>query len=60
MAAVKRWKRSKQWLKEGGEYIPYARRFLNDEYWKEIPMDLQRQETEQREEREMVRAKVPA
>ena len=60
MAALKRWKRSKQWQKNGGEYIPYARRFLNDEYWKEIPMDLQRQEAEQREEREMVRAKVPA
>ena len=55
MAAVKRWKRSKQWQKDGGEYIPYARRFLNDEYWKEIPMDLQRQEAERSEGREMVK-----
>ena len=60
MAAVKRWKRSKQWQKNGGEYIPYARKFLNDEYWKEIPMDLQRQEAERREEREMVKARIPA
>ena len=60
MAAVKRWKRSRQWQKDGGEYIPYARKFLHGEYWKEIPMEMQRQETAQSEEREMVRAKVPA
>ncbi len=55
MAGLRLWKRSKQWQKDGGEYIPYARRFLNDEYWKEIPMDLQRQEAGQGQEREMVK-----
>lgn len=60
LAGLKPWKRSSQWKKDGGQYIPYAATFLNGERWKEIPMDLQRKEAEQREEREMVRARVPA
>ena len=60
IAGLKRWKRSRQWQKDGGEFILYAVRFLKKERWKEIPVDLQRQEAERSEEREMVRAKVPA
>ena len=41
MAGLKRWKRSRQWQKDGGEFILYAVRFLKKERWKEIPMGLQ-------------------
>ena len=60
MAGLKRWKRSEQWQQEGGRFILYAFRFLKRERWKDSPMEMQRQETAQSEEREMVRAKVPA
>jgi hypothetical protein len=60
MAGLKRWKRSKKWQKDGGEYILYAVRFLNEERWKEIPMELQATEAGQGQEREMVRARTPA
>ena len=59
MAGLKRWKRCRQWQKDGGEFVVYAVRFLKKKKWKETPVDLQRQEAEHREEREMVRAKVP-
>ena len=55
MAGLKRWKRCRQWQKDGGEFIVYAVRFLKKKKWKETPVDLQRQEAEQREEREMVK-----
>jgi hypothetical protein len=60
MAGLKRWKRCRQWQKDGGEFIVYAVRFLKKKKWKETPVDLQRQEAEHREEREMVKARVPA
>ena len=60
MASLTPWKQSRQWQKDDGQYIPYAATFLNGDRWKEIPMALQRQETEQGQEREMVRARIPA
>ena len=60
MASLGPWKQSRQWQKDGGQYIPYAATFLNEERWKETSTEMQRQETAQSEEREMVRAKVPA
>ncbi len=60
MAGLKLWKQSRQWREDDGKYIPYARKFLNGEYWKEVPMEMQRQETAQSEEREMVKARIPA
>jgi hypothetical protein len=55
MAGLRLWKRSRQWQKDGGQFIVYAVRFLKKKSWKEIPVDLQRQEAGQREEREMVK-----
>lgn len=33
--AVERFKRSKEWLKDGGQYIPYPTTFINQERWKD-------------------------
>jgi hypothetical protein len=58
MASLKRWKRSKQWQKDGGEYAPYAARFLKEELWQETPIDLQPAEVGQGQERQMVKARI--
>ena len=55
MASLTPWKRSTQWTKDGGQYIPYAATFLNEERWKETSTEMQRQETARSEEREMVK-----
>ena len=60
MAGLRLWKRSRQWQKDGGQFIVYAVRFLRRKRWQETPIDLQPTEAGQVQEREMVRAKVPA
>ena len=58
-AAVERWKKTEEWKREGGRFIPYPATFLNDERWEDMPEELQRQEAERSEEREMVKARIP-
>ena len=33
MASLEMWKKSKQWTKDNGEYIPLTSKFINQEYW---------------------------
>lgn len=35
IAALERFKKSKEWLKDGGQYIPYPTTFINQERWKD-------------------------
>jgi hypothetical protein len=35
LAAVRVWKQTNQWLKDSGQFIPYAAKFLNQERWKD-------------------------
>lgn len=35
MAALERFKKSKEWLKDNGQYIPYPQTFINQERWKD-------------------------
>ena len=58
MAGLRLWKRSKQWKKDGGEFIVYAVRFLKKKKWKDTPIDLR--PAEEGQEHEMVRARIPA
>lgn len=44
MKGLELWKRSRQWTKDRGEYIPYASTFLNKERWREQPPEMQRAE----------------
>lgn len=37
MAGLARWKSSKQWRKDGGEYIPHPTTFLNQRRWEDRP-----------------------
>ena len=37
MAGLERWKRSGQWLKDGGQYVPYGSTFLNKHRWEDEP-----------------------
>ena len=37
MAGLRRWKQSEQWNKEGGQFIPYAQKFLNRQRWQVAP-----------------------
>jgi DNA-binding IscR family transcriptional regulator len=60
MAGLRLWKRSRQWQKDGGQFIVYAVRFLRRKRWQETPIDFQPTEAGQGQEREIVRAKVPA
>jgi hypothetical protein len=45
LTGLELWKRSGQWNRDGGQYIPHASTFLNQERWKECPHDLTRGET---------------
>ena len=45
MASLEMWKKSKQWTKDNGEYIPQTSKWINQEYWKV---------TDERTEREVV------
>jgi DNA replication protein DnaC len=36
-ASLEVWKRSQQWCRGGGQYIPHASTFLSQERWKERP-----------------------
>lgn len=60
MAGLRLWKRSRRWQKEGGEYVRYAFRFLKKKQWEVTPPGLQPTEAGQGQEREMVRARIPA
>ena len=60
MAGLRLWKRSRQWQKDGGEFVLYAVRFLKKKRWEETPIDLQPTEAGQGQEHEMVRARIPA
>lgn len=33
MASLEMWKRSRQWTKDNGEYIPLTSKWINQEYW---------------------------
>ncbi len=55
LAAVERWKKTEEWKREGGRFIPYPATFLNGERWEDMPEESQPQETEQGQEREMVK-----
>lgn len=33
MASLEMWKKSKQWTKDNGEYIPLTSKWINQEYW---------------------------
>ena len=35
MASLERFKKSKEWLKDGGQYIPYPTTWINQERWKD-------------------------
>jgi len=35
LRGVRAWKRSEQWLRDGGQYIPMASTFLNGERWED-------------------------
>jgi hypothetical protein len=37
MAGLRRWKQSEQWLKDGGQFVPYAQKFLNKRRWEVAP-----------------------
>ena len=60
LAAVERWTKTEEWKREGGRFIPYPATFLNGERWEDIAEESQRQEARQGQEREMVRARIPA
>ncbi len=60
MAGLRLWKRSRRWQKEGGEYVRYAFRFLKKRQWEVTPPGLQSTEAGQGQEREMVKARIPA
>jgi hypothetical protein len=60
MAGLRRWKQSKQWQKDGGQFILYAVRFLRRKRWQETPIDLQPTEAGQGQEHEIVTARIPA
>lgn len=34
LEALARWKRCDQWTKDGGQFIPYAQKWLNKEFWR--------------------------
>lgn len=36
------WKRSEQWAKEGGKFIPYAKNFLVRELWRQKPPEMRK------------------
>lgn len=39
LASLERWKRSREWLREGGQYIPYPSTWLNAKGWEdELPV----------------------
>ena len=39
LSSIERWKRSKEWLKDGGQYIPYPSTWLNAKGWEdELPV----------------------
>ena len=39
LSSLERWKRSKEWLKDGGQYIPYPSTWLNAKGWEdELPV----------------------
>ena len=44
MAGLRLWKQSRQWQKDGGQFILYAVRFLKKKRWKVTPIDLQHEE----------------
>ena len=35
LSSIERWKRSKEWLKDGGQYIPYPSTWLNAKGWED-------------------------
>lgn len=37
LGSLENWKRSPDWLKDGGQFIPYPATWLNKELWKENP-----------------------
>jgi hypothetical protein len=39
MAGLRRWKQSEQWSKDGGQFIPYAQKFLNKRRWEVAPAE---------------------
>ena len=39
MVALERWKRSRQWMQDGGRYIPKAENFLEEKYYEQPPKD---------------------
>lgn len=41
MAGLRIWRRSEQWQREGGRFIPHPATFLNGERWRDAPMDIQ-------------------
>jgi len=59
MAGLRLWKRSKQWQKDGGEFVVFAVRFLKRKKWRDTPIDLQPTEAGQGQEREMVKKLLP-
>ena len=44
-AGIEQWKASDQWLRDGGQYIPYPATFLNQERWKDLPNPVQQLES---------------
>jgi len=39
LSSLERWKRSKEWLKDGGQFIPYPSTWLNAKGWEdELPV----------------------
>ena len=56
LCALEAWKRSEQWTKKGGQYVPYLHNWLKQEIWRTMPPDdLPRERGLDDEEREAIR-----
>ena len=60
LANLARWKASSRWRKDGGEYIPYPRKFLLEKLWKSNPEPEIERALTAREEREKRNAETIA
>jgi hypothetical protein len=54
LAGLRVWKQTEQWNRDGGRFVPYPSTFLNKRRW-----DIEDEQPEQADSREMVKLEVP-